>query len=895
MLIQKFKDRASIIYLTLAINLTFLLSIATAVTNSHDVTPAANLLQAADSLYAADDWETALVTYLSAAELFAQAGEWPGQAEALSQAGMIQYDLYDLDGALQNWQQAATLFDTLSDARGFAVTLKQIGWIYDDMADFKGALGYYQDAYRIAKEVADSSLQAQFLNNIGIAYYNLSDFDAAQQTLNQSLLIRTELDDHRGAIKTLNSLGMVFDAQSDHEAALRYYEQSLSLCKQTGDAASESQVLGNIGLVHRVRSDYMRALEYYQVSLKLKRSTDDKLGQAITLNNIGVVYDLLGNQKSALEYYQESLSISQEINDLWGQGEALDNIGSAYKASGKPDSALAFYQQSLELKTDLGNLRGQGITNNNIGLIYAAIGESEKAREYFQIDMEICRTLEDHSGTCVTSINLGLLDAEQGNYTAAESRLQEVLKLARQYPENDNYIFALTALGRLYCLQGNDPKAELYYKPAIDSLEVIRGKLESAEFKTGLFNQTSDFYSALIGSLFRQGKSSEAFDYSERARARTFLDILASGETAVRQSLQEKMLDSKEGSREPDLLSDVSIKPLTLPEIQNLIPDETVLLEYFIAEDQTYIWLITNSEFHPLVVDIDENSLTSQVKGYRSAILYSGAANVRSRRLYDLLIAPAAPYLQQHIILVPHGILHYLPFAALQNEVGIPLADKFTISHLPSASVLKYLQLKESNAMPSFLGLGNPEIPDPAMEPLPYAEAEVKNIAKLFKSQEVFTGKNASEEIFKQRCPDYELIHLACHTDLNAAYPLFSKLLLTPSQKDDGEVMVHEIFGLRLNARLVALSGCQTGLGHLTNGDELVGLTRAFLFAGTGTVLSSYWPVEDSATAFFMKSFYINVRNSGLAEALQIAQKETRVLYPESSAWASFFLVGNPD
>jgi len=874
--------------------ISLLLYITFPVAEAVETTDTGILLQQADSLLAENNLEAALYKYLTAADKFALSGNKRQQATALAQAGMVQYNLDKPESALYSWQLAAALYDSIGSKRDQAVILKQIGWIFDDDADFQSALKYYQSALNLAELTADSSLQAQCLNNVGIAYYYLTQFDPALTSLNQSLKIRTGLNDRRGSIKTLNNLGMVYDAQSDHERALSCYQSSLKLSREIGDVESESQVLGNIGLVYRTRSDYETALDYYRKSLKLKRTTGDSLGQAITLNNIGVVFDLLGNSESALEYYSESLAISRSIEDFYGQGDALDNIGSAWLALGNPDSALSAYAQSLAIKTELGNLHGQGVSHNNIGLLYASIGETDKARKHYTTDLEICRNLQDQSGECVTLINLGLLDADDGKFEEAADLLQQALSLANQFPGNNNYIYALTGLGKLAYLEGNDQKAVSFYKPAIDSLETIRGKLTSAEFKTGLSSRSSDFYAELIASLFRQGKQIDAFNYSERARARTFLDILAERPSATPGKFQQKSLGLKKENTAPGIFSGISVSSLTLPEIQKQLPPETALIEYFITSDQTYIWLVTSEETHTFSIKISEKSLIEKVKGFRSSLLFSGASDVRSQQLYDLLIASVIPDLQQKdVILVPYGILHYLPFAALIDAEGKPFSSQVRLSQLPSASVLPYLHKHDTTSTLTFLGLADPINSQYPGDPLPFAVKEVNMAAGLFKSDAAYSGKSATENLLKLRCSKYDIIHLACHTELNDAAPMFSKLILAPSSGEDGTLTVYEIFNLNLNAHLVTLSGCETGLGHLTNGDELIGLTRAFLDAGAGAVLASYWPVEDEATAFFMKSFYINMRRSGLAEALQIAQNETRILYQKSPAWASFFLIGN--
>ena len=171
----------------------------------------------------------------------------------------------------------------------------------------------------------------------------------------------------------------------------------------------------------------------------------------------------------------------------------------------------------------------------------------------------------------------------------------------------------------------------------------------------------------------------------------------------------------------------------------------------------------------------------------------------------------------------------------------------------------------------------------------------MKGIAGQYKKKTILIGEEATEDEFRRLAPKYDILHLACHGELNSAYPLFSGLLLAPGDKQDGELDVHEIFTMDLNAYLVVLSSCETGLGHLTNGDELAGLSRAFIYAGTPSILSSLWKVEDESTAYLMTQFYKNLKKHDKAESLRRAQLKTRKKFKEPLFWASFVLIGDAE
>jgi len=347
---------------------------------------------------------------------------------------------------------------------------------------------------------------------------------------------------------------------------------------------------------------------------------------------------------------------------------------------------------------------------------------------------------------------------------------------------------------------------------------------------------------------------------------------------------------------EPELTSLVSVNSLSLADVQSLLDENTTLVEYYMTEEVLLTWLITNNNSEVFHLDIRADSLRQIVEGFRNAIIYVGNEHILANELYDLLIAPFEDCITTNkLVIVPHGVLHYLPFQALLDNQRRYLIDRYQISYIPSASVLKYLAPKKRSKGRKFLAFGNPRSDKKGIESLPVADTEVNNIARFYKEHRVLTSSDASESEFKRLAPQYDVLHMACHAELNGAYPLFSGLLLAPDSLDDGELDVHEIFALELEAYLVVLSACQTSLGQLTNGDELVGLSRAFLYAGTPSIISSLWMVEDESTAFLMEHFYKYLSNNSKAESLRKAQLETRKKYHDCYSWASFVLIGDSE
>ena len=259
--------------------------------------------------------------------------------------------------------------------------------------------------------------------------------------------------------------------------------------------------------------------------------------------------------------------------------------------------------------------------------------------------------------------------------------------------------------------------------------------------------------------------------------------------------------------------------------------------------------------------------------------------------MYDRIVRPVSDKLKgyQLLTIVPHGALHYLPFAAL-NDGEQYLIDRYDLRLLPSASVLRFLD-KEGSASQELLALGNPDLGDPKYD-LPGAEEEIKAIDQDWKGTRILLRNLASEANFKKFAPSFRFLHLASHGEFNPDEPLQSRMLLAPGDGEDGNLTVDELYDLRLNADLVTLSACETGLGNVESGDDVIGLTRGFLYAGAKSIVASLWPVSDKATAFLMERFYANLKNMSKAGALRQALVATKKKFPHPSFWSAFNLIG---
>ncbi|HKI06078.1 MAG TPA: CHAT domain-containing protein [Thermoanaerobaculia bacterium] len=344
----------------------------------------------------------------------------------------------------------------------------------------------------------------------------------------------------------------------------------------------------------------------------------------------------------------------------------------------------------------------------------------------------------------------------------------------------------------------------------------------------------------------------------------------------------------------PEYADIVSVDPLSLEEVQAQVLDgETSLIEYFVSGDESgrvLAWVIDRGHFAMAKLPVTAGDLRIHVAEFRSLIESRQPFRAQAAALYRDLLAPLASHIRhRNVVIVPHGVLHFLPFAALWEEKGRRyLGDTYTLSFSPSATALKFARARTAVPAGPVLIAGDPD------GSLPYAAEEARAVARLY-GAEPLVGSAATEGAVAARAGEAGILHLAAHATLNPVNPLFTRVELAPDEGHDGSLEMHEVFGLDLSKTgLVVLSACGTQMGRLSAGDEIEGLTRAFLYAGTPAVMASLWNVDDESTALLMERFYTHLRKGKeRAEALRRAQAETRRKFPHPYHWAAFVLTGD--
>ena len=704
----------------------------------------------------------------------------------------------------------------------------------------------------------------------------------------------------------------VFVRTGQYAAAIDGYHQALRAYEGAGLQRELIEALNDVGILYERLGDAASAERSFRRAIELARSIDHPRGVTVNLMALG---DLEWRRKRLDEagaLYRDALARATQADDRASTAGVRVALAFVARDQGRLDEAADDAAQAVKEAQALGARPLEA---------EARFARAEVARVRRRFDA----ALQDHAAAA--EIATTLADPELGWRIA--------------YGQGQT----LEGLGRT-------EEAVASYRKAVDQIEGVRNQLREERFRASYLEDKYQVYVSLVQLLLRLGRTEEAFTYAEKLRARYYIDWINRGlppiqdegrrqaEIALgervrqlqraieqeharpareqdqrRQALDlftaelvdaerayQNYLDTLSGS-DPAYAAARALTTVSSGDVQRRLAEDEALIEYVVAEGGVSIFAIRSDGIHATTVPIRSIDLSGKVELLRDLIMREPASDWQApaASLHQSLVAPLeqAGWLNgvRRLFIVPHGILHYVPFAALARgrEKGARLVvSDYVVAYLPAAA-----------ALGDGTGNGDTSQSVMAMAPAParlrYSQQEATAVARLFpKDRLLLVGSRATESAFKKSAGKYDILHLATHGYFNKFNPLLSGLELEPGGREDGRLEVHEILGLRLKAHLVVLSACDTALGsgyfaEVPAGDDIVGLTRAFLFAGSPSVVASLWAVNDRSTMGLMSGFYGQLAGSDKATALATAQRAAISRggrYGHPYFWAAFVLVG---
>ncbi|MCP4661517.1 MAG: CHAT domain-containing protein [bacterium] len=633
-----------------------------------------------------DEPQQALASFRAALELWQALDERALQAIVLTDMGKIHWLLGEPEAAEATLDDALLLQQALENRYGEAIVLNNKCLIINSRYELRNALECYQRAYELLRALGELEYEATLLSNIGGVSHLLGEPAAALEHHRRALALRQSTGDRRGEARSLNKIAMVHNSLGEMQEALVHYGQALEISREVEDRRWEARALNNIGFTYSKLSEPQRALPYLQQALELRRQLGDRSGTAATLSNLGLVHSNLGEAETALSFHLEALALRRDLRDRRGQATALYQMGHIHRALGDPARAREHFDQALALLAEVGDPRKTANARQELGEVLLMESEPQKARESLSQALKLRREVRDRSGEAQT----------------------------------------LSALAQALVMLGRDREARDDLEAALEIIESLRTRVGDPNLRAAFLSSQRRAYELYVDLLMRfhaaepdRGHDRAALEASERSRARALLDLVQEAGADIRQGLDPELRErhtsllqrlNAKATQQLTLLNKGQLKdqaagaelelysvlaeleeveaeirrrsprydaltqsrPLSWQEIQRLLDPDTLLLEYALGEERSFVWAVTAGSFTTAELRGREEIETAARRVYDQ--LSTVDADVRARNaereaaaaLSDLVLGPIAERLDRHrLVVVADGALHYIPFGAL--------------------------------------------------------------------------------------------------------------------------------------------------------------------------------------------------------------------------------------
>lgn len=860
----------------------------------------------------------------------------------------------------------------------------------------------FAPSIRAGPSTADTSRRAYELLDLSESQNN-DDHPLAIRTAQDAVALFQSVSDVEGIATAYGLIGQYYLAQNSLADSAQYYDLALQIWREKANPQKQADVLIMFGYIEGRKGEWLNVVSYLTQAQNLIDEESNSAQMAQIASGLAYVFEESGLPETALAQYQRAMEYFRQANDERSSNRMFLQTAYMQFLLENYSAALTRLQQALTNFESSPTSRMLDIAecHEYMGQVYIAVGQYDLALEHLQPLLAVYNKAGNRQEAAQVHALIGHIYQQQGSISRARKSFLEASQIFREVAAPLKDASVRFALGRLELNNGNYEAAERYLKESIENTENIRRDLKTRVFAAAFSASVHERYEAYVECLMRKNKSQPsrglealAFEASELARARSLAELLRDTQTtgligvdpslaqrekslrqAIRTTVDETVsllatdyrkdeLDKLEGSltrlREqhkqvtanlrqanPDYDKIDELTGYSLQQIQNLVieDDQTVLLEYLLGQNASYVWVVTRNSIK--VFDLPSaDAITAVVRRvYENVSKEPDDENSRqlskaTAELAEIILRPVAAELNaRRVIVVADGALNYLPFQLLPNPSANnePLVAKYEVINAPSASILgqlrqekqyrglrtkvlaafgdpvfasNYAQYKSSDPVElsaAVRGTRSVEVRaddlDPStIQPLSYTKFELNNLSAIAGSGAfVARGFEASREMLSSMdLSKYAILHFATHGVLDPDKPEDSGFYLStvdPSGHDqDGFINMQDVYRLSAPVDLVVLSACRTGLGKDVRGEGLIGLTRGFMFAGASSVVSSLWKVDDEATAELMKHFYENMLQKGMrpADALRAAQNTLRhnPNWQSPHFWAAFTLQG---
>ena len=871
----------------------------------------------ANALFGIGNNQAAVEHHQKALQIYESLGLDKEAARTLSNSIQPLILLGEYDRAFAASTGAREVFTRLGEVRRLASLDNNVGNIFHRQDRFVEALAYYERAYKALSEFQEWEHVAVTLQNMAMCLINVNEFSRSLECYQKAreLCVRYDLPSLRDQADY--NIAYLYYFRGEYSRAIEMLFATRRACEASGDAH-------RFALCHLDLSDIYLELNLSEEAREMAHEgflQFQKLGMgyesAKTLANEAIAYGQQGKTVQALERFAKAREMfAREKNLVWPwlldlyQGLLLFHEGRYFEARRLCAGAAEFFDKTT--------LPGKAILSHLLlSRIALQLGDLSAAQRDAQAAAVRLSATQAPVLVYQTHLLLGHIAERRGDRSSAYIAYQEARK-------------ALEALRTR--LQSEELKIS-FVKNRMQVYEsIVNLYLDARDKQVVTDNQISinEVFScieaaksrSMMEMIFQSGQSLPLGEAGQSEFVRKIRDLreelnwyyhrIELEQLRPQEMSRERVeqLQRQAQSHENDLLRALRELPaqerenatleaptdFSLDKLQASLPQDSALIEYYSSGERLVGAVVTRSsiEIKPITLVSRITHLlhllrfqfskfrmgSAYVERFQQTLLRDTSSHLDA--LYAELLAPLASHLSaRHLIFVPHGPLHFLPFHALRTADGY-LCDTHTVSYAPSATVFAICQEKPANETSSSLVLG---IPD---ERAPQILAEVQSVAGLLPRTELFVGTQATAQVLREKGQQSALLHIATHGIYRQDNPMFSGIRL-----GDGYLNLYDLYQMRIGARLVTLSGCATGMNYVAAGDELLGLQRGLFCAGATSLLLSLWDVHDHSTATLMQEFYKSYTvTSDMPASLQLAMLNVRQQHPHPYFWAPFVLIG---
>ena len=853
--------------------------------------------------------------------------------------------------AIDLYQQALDLFEKLKDEQQIARTLTNSVQALILLGEYDRAVVAADRARDIFTKLGETRRLARLANNVGNIYHRQDRFEEAIACYEQAYEQLLTYGDSEELVIALSNMSMCLITLNDYSRALATYERAQLLCGEEKMPLLRAQADYNIAYLYYLRGQHSRAIEMLHAARRRCEATSDDYHFALCHLDLAEIYLELNLSHEAVHMAHEGQDLFRKLGMGYEEAKCQAYEAMGFSQFGKAVRAVELFGESRAKFVREKNLVWpslidlyQALVLFNEGRLFESHRLCSQAAAFFDGSFLPGKAVLCH-------LLFARLALRRGEPSVAREECQRALERLKGLEAPVLCHQAHFLLAEAQQASGESSAAYESYQQARRSLETLRSSLRSEELKISFMKDRLEVYERLVEVCLRDPARpravEESFSYIELAKSRSLAERLvreertipaegASGQSGLvrrirdmreelnwyyRRIEQEQLraeqpsperiekLQQEALAHENELLrvlreiSSAESAPEggapfanALADVRGCLPIDAALIEFFSVRENFVAVIVTHDslEIVPLTpvsrVSNLMRMLDFQISKFRLAAEYVrtfeksllAAAQAHLQELYTELVAPLrGRFSAKHLVIVPHGVLHYLPFHALFDGQRY-LVDSFTLSYAPSAGIFALCQRKPSEAAGPPLVIGVPD------SRAPFIQNEAESVARALPDAELILGAEQGEEALREKGPRSRLIHVATHGQYRPDNPLFSGIRL-----GTGYLNLYDLYQFHLNADLVTLSGCATGMNVVGAGDELLGLVRGLLHAGARSLLLTLWDVQDRTTADFMSLFYNRLASSGnTAAALQESMWELRSAHPHPYYWAPLVLVG---